>query len=443
MTRRLIATAAGAAVIALSLSACVGGSNGSGDSATANADAFKGDVKGTITVLTNRTDLVDTTLKDYSAAFAKKYPGTTVKWEAITNYEDDVTIRLNSKDYGDVLLIPNKVAKDQLGQFFEPLGTVDDLGKTYRFVNEQAYGGNVYGLATFGTAQGYVVNKKVWAKAGITTPPKTTEEFLQDLQAIKDQEPGVTPYYTNYADGWPLTQWQSNQGEIAGPDTVQQRDADDAPWAAGKEQSTMDGLLFDVVHQKLSEADPTTTNWEESKNLLGTGKVATMVLGSWAVPQMQDAAVKAGGSKDDITFWPMPWQKDGAFQSTVGGDYKIGISKTSKNLPTAKAFLDWFEDESGFSAAQGGLSPRIDGATPDVLADFTKYGVKTLELQPAPAGKESLDSDIYNAAEIDLTGPNYKKKLVDIARGAAKGDKDSYFADLNKKWAEARTQVAK
>ncbi|GMA24051.1 sugar ABC transporter substrate-binding protein [Luteimicrobium album] len=442
-TRRILAAGVTAAAVALTLTACVGGGGGAsgGDDTKAATDAFQGDVKGTITVLTNRTDLVKTTLADYAKQFEAKYPGTTVKFEAITNYEDDVTIRLNSHNYGDVLLVPNKVTKDQLPQFFEPLGTVDELGKTYRFINAQAYNDNVYALSTFGTAQGYVLNAKVWKDAGITAPPKTTDELLQDLQAIKDKTK-ATPYYTNYADGWPLSNWQNNAGAINGPDATKIRDADDSPWDSGKEQYQIDGLLYDIVHQKLSEADPTTTNWEESKNLLGTGKIAMMQLGSWAAPQMQDAAVKSGASKDDIAFWPMPFQKDGKFQSIIGSDYTVGISKYSKNKATAKAWLDWFENESGFAQLNGGIPANKDGAMPDILKPFQDFGVDLVELNPAPKGQETLDTDIQNASQIDLQGPNYRKQMIDVARGAAKGDKDSFFADLNKRWAAARAQVA-
>lgn len=438
---RLLITGAGAAAVALTLTACVGGGGSTtADGATAAANAFSGDVKGTITVLTNRTDIVKTTLADYAKEFEAKYPGTTVKFEALTNYEDDVTIRLTSHDYGDVLLIPNKVTKDQLPQFFEPLGTVADLGQTYRFINTQAFQGNVYGLSTFGTAQGYVLNAAVWRKAGITAPPTTPADLLTDLTAIKDKT-GATPLYTNYADSWPLSNWQNNAGSLNGPDATALRDADDSPWGAGKEQYQIDGLLYDVVHDKLSEADPTTTNWEESKNLLGTGKVAMMQLGSWAAPQMQDAAVKAGASRDDIAFWPMPFQKDGKFQSVIGSDYTVGISKYSNNKATAKAWVDWFENESGFAQLNGGIPAKKDGAMPDILKPFQDLGVDFVELDPAPAGHETLDSDLQNASQIDLNGPNYRKQLIDVARGAAKGDKDSFFADLDKRWAAARAQV--
>lgn len=433
-TRRSAAGIAAVTVLAGALAAC----SGTGDAGEPSGDS--GEPSGTITVLTNRTDIVDTTLQDYVETFQETYPDIDVEFEAITDYEGDVTVRLNSQDYGDVLLIPNAVTKDQLPVFFEPLGSVEDLGTEYRFINEMAFDGQVYGLATFGSAMGYVVNTRVFAEAGITEPPASAEEFIDALQAVKDNTDAI-PYYTNYTDGWPLSQWQSNQGNIAGPEAINLRAQDDAPWESGKEQYEIDSLLFEIVANGLSEPDPTTTNWEESKNLIGSGEVGAMVLGSWAVPQMQAAAEAAGQPADDISFWPMPWQTDGAFHSTVAGDYKIGISKHSDNKEAARLWLDWFLDESGFAAEQGGLSPRVDGEAPAVLADFEAYGVEQVELAPAPAGQESLDSDIYKAAEIDLAGDQYRRQFIDVARGAAEGDKLSFFADLNERWLNAKIEV--
>lgn len=426
------AVAALALTTALVLSACSDGDDG--------GSSEGGGISGDITVLTNRTDIVDTELQDYVEEFHKTYPDVNVEFEAITDYEGDVSIRLNSQDYGDVLLIPNSVTKDQLPQFFEPLDSVDALSSEYRFIDEQAYEGQVYGIATFGTANGYVLNKKVWAEAGITEPPTTEAEFLDALEAVGEKTDAV-PYYTNYADGWPLSQWQNTQGGLAGPEAVQLRDAQEAPWSEGNEQLAIDGLLFDVVAGGLSEDDPTTTNWEESKNLLASGQVATMVLGSWAVPQIQAATETVGGSPEDIGFWPMPWQVDGTFQSRVGGDYKLGISKHSENKDAARAWLDWFVTDSTFATDQGGISPVVGADAPETLKDFESFGVEQIELTPAPEGEESLDSDIYNQAEIDLFGDQYRRNLVDVARGAASGDRTSFFEDLNSRWSEARDSV--
>jgi ABC-type glycerol-3-phosphate transport system substrate-binding protein len=396
-----------------------------------------GEICDTITVLTNRTDIVDTVFKaEYGPAFAAANNGTEVNFEAITDYEGEVAIRMNTPEYGDVLLIPNSVKPEQYADFFEPLGTVDELSQTYRFVQEKAFDGNVYGLAQTGNANGYVLNLRVWKEAGITTPPTTPEEFIAAMKTIK-QVTGAIPVYTNYKDGWPITAWESFRGYVDGPEAANNLYSDTAPWTAGKEHYIADSLLFDLVASGLTEKDPTTTAWEPSKALIGSGKVATMFLGSWAVTQMKDAAVAAGFSADDISFWPLPVQKAGKFQTVIGGDYKVAINKNSKCKGSARAWVDYFVGDSGYAFSQGGLAPRLDGKTPTTLGAFDQVGVEYVEIAPAPSGKEGALSAVEAAAEISLYGADYRQKLVDIARGAKSGTKESYFEELNAKWAKA------
>ena len=172
MNKRMVALLGATTLLA---SAC--GGNAASDSADS------GEIAGEITVLTNRTDIVDTVFADYKKKFEAKYPDVTVTFEAITDYEGEVTTRMSTDDYGDVLLIPNSVKPADLPDFFEPLGSVDELAKTYRFVtSEQAYDGQSYGIAITGNANGIVYNKAVWEKAGVTEPPTTPEEFIADLK---------------------------------------------------------------------------------------------------------------------------------------------------------------------------------------------------------------------------------------------------------------------
>lgn len=422
----------GLVAAALVLTACGGGGDGKASSASDS-----GKPSGEITVLTNRTDLVDTTFKDYAATFEKKYPDVKVKFEAITDYEGEVKIRLNTKDYGDVLLIPNAISPSQYADFFTPLGTVDELKGKYRFVQTEGTDkGKVYGLAQVGNAMGFVYNKNVWQQAGVTKDPTTPDEFLADLKAVKAKT-GAIPYYTNYKDGWPLTQWTSGLASVDGDPNVNNALASDkAPWTAGKPLAVMDTLIYDIVQQKLSEPDPTTTNWEQSKGLLANGKISSMYLGSWAISQMQDAAKKAGTDPSEIGFMPFPAQVDGKFVSPVSGDYKVAVSRYSEHQAAARAWLDWFIDDSGYAASQGGVPTLKTGAMPDSLADFSKLGVDYLELAPAPAGKEGLLSDVDKASEVGIYQPDYRQEIVDAARGAKKESLDQIFTKLNGKWAQ-------
>ncbi|HLL67392.1 MAG TPA: ABC transporter substrate-binding protein [Micromonosporaceae bacterium] len=419
------------AAVALAASGCGGGDEEPKSGANA--------VSGEITVLTQRTDLVDNVFQEYKKKFEAKYPGTSVKFEAITDYEGEVRIRMNTKDYGDVLLIPGSITQDQLPTYFEPLGTVDELAGKYRFVkSEQTFEGKSYGIAITGNAQGLVYNKKIWTQAGITAAPKTPEEFIAALKTIKEKT-GAIPLYTNYKDGWPLTQLIGGRGSVSGdPDATIDLANDDAPWSPGKEQYILDTLLWDAVKEGLTEPDPTTTNWEQSKSMIGTGKVATMVLGSWAVVQMQAAAP----NKADISYMPYPVQANGKFHSAIGGDYKNAINVNSDNKATARAWLDWFANESGYAISQGGISPVLADPMPETLADFKTAGVEYVEMSPEPKGKEGLVLRIDKASEIAINDPKYRQRIVDAARGAKKETKEEIFADLNKRWAQAKAKTS-
>jgi raffinose/stachyose/melibiose transport system substrate-binding protein len=430
---RAIASIAVASVFALT--ACSSGS-GDADNPDNSGDAV------TLKVLTWRTDLVENgTFDDYAKRFNDKYPDITVEFEGITDFEGEVKTRMSTENYGDVLGIVGTIQPAELGDFFEPLGTVDELEQDYRFVREKAYDGTAYGIPVVGNAQGLVYNKKVWEAAGVTDFPTTPDEFLADLQAIKDKTDAI-PLYTNYAAGWTVTQWEAHRGSIsADPNFNNSLLETDAPWSEGSDHYVIDSLLWDVVNKGLIEEDPTTTDWELSKDLIATGEVATLPLGSWAITQMQEAAVNNGEDASVIGYMPFPSQKDGKFYSSVGGDYNLAINVHSKHKEEARQWIEWFNRESGYSEANGGLSPLKDSAEPAILADFAEAGVTYVEQYPAEAGNEGKLDAIDNTAEIGMWQDMYRKRIIDAARGQGNETKEDIFNDLNSRWKEARAEV--
>ncbi|MFC5202214.1 ABC transporter substrate-binding protein [Streptomyces kaempferi] len=418
----------------LTLAGCSGAGAPSGEAATAPADP--GSVSGDITVLTQRTDLVQNgTMKKYATEFNKAYPKVKVKFQGITDYEGEVKIRMNTENYGDVLMIPAAISKDDYPKFFAPLGSTAQLSKRYRFTDKTGVNGKVYGIASFGTANGFVYNKAVWKKAGVTQWPATPRQFITDLRKIKAGTDSV-PYYTNFKDMWPLTAWTNNLGSVScDPQSSNKLVTTDSPWAPGSDLNVIDTLLYDIVHDKLSEKDPTTTNWESSKTLITQGKIASMQLGSWAITQMQDAARKAGAGPDDIGFMPFPAQKNGKFCATLLSDYQQAVNAHSQHKAAARAWIDWFTDKSGYAQTEGAVSALKSAPMPDTLKAYTDSGVQFVERSEADTGKVN---SIDDAAEIGLSKPDYRQKLVDLARGAQKGSLDDFLGDLDKRWNEAR-----
>jgi ABC-type glycerol-3-phosphate transport system substrate-binding protein len=403
----------------------------------APAEEAPEDIEGTITVLTHRTDMIDNELAEYAERFNETYPNVEVKYEGLTDYEGEVQIRMNTEEYGDVLMVPGVVTPQELGDFFEPLGTVDELDEKYHFAANRSYDGVVYGLPSMGNTVGIVYNKRIFEEAGVTEWATSPEQFVADMQAVKD-ETGAIPVYTNYGAGWPLTQWDGNRGAISrDPDYTWQLANTDEVWTEGGDIHTIDSLIWDLVANGLTEEDPTTTDWEASKELLGRGEVAAMGLGSWSIVQMKDAAE----NPDDIDFMPFPYAPDGTFASTIGSDYPIGINKHSSNKEAARAYLDFFLDESGYWSDSGAISPLKTDPMPEELAGFEEMNVELIEMNQPPSESEGLFEEIDNAGEVGIELEAYKQRIVDAARGATNETLEEIFADLNSKWAAGRAAV--
>lgn len=406
-------------------------------SASASGTTSPSDIKGDITVITQRTDIVDTVFKEYAAKFNEKYPNVKVNFEALANYEDQIKIRMNTSDYGDVLLLPTSVPIAQLPDFFEPLGDEAELSKQYTGLEERSVNGKAYGIPITINFSGIIYNKKIFSDAGITTVPKTIDDFTKALQTIKDKTQAI-PLYTNYAAGWTLTQWEADLTTVAGdPDYVNiTQVASDNNFVKGQPHYDLYKILYDAAKNGLIEPDPTTTDWESSKSDLANGKIATMPLGSWAIGQIKGVA----SNPDDVGFMPFPTNASKVIVP-LADDYNIGISLHSKNKEAARAWVDWFINESGYPTTEGGgMSPVKGAELPEILKQYEGTDVTFQTITPAKAGEEGLVDAIDKQAEIGLWQPDFKKRIIEAAIGNRKESFDDIMKDLNDKWTKARAE---
>jgi ABC-type glycerol-3-phosphate transport system substrate-binding protein len=395
-----------------------------------------------LTVLTHRTDLVDTDFKKFAADYKKK-TGVTIKWEGITDYEGDVKVRLSSGNYGDVLDIPTTVALSDLPQFFEPLGKNTDKNlKDYWYITVKGIKDKktgtytVYGIPTAVGIDGIVYNKAVFRKAGYNQFPKTLKDWY--AASAKIAKMGVVPLGINFANKWPLSCWDSMAMVIHKKgDYWINIYKDPAPFSLNKPHGKSFDILYNFVHNKWVEKDITTTNWEQSKSDLGEGRIAAMILGSWAIPQMQQFAK----NKNDIGFAAIPVDNSGKLYAVVGADYCLGVSKKSKYKKEAKDFVFAFVN-SNYADSQGFLNPK-KGKEPTnpVLKEFLKSGVTLIEYQDGPNGDELEKRDkIAQEARIDFWGGTY---IQDVVLAAQKGRAafEKKLAELNQRWAAAKKKL--
>ena len=385
----------------------------------------------------HRTDIPDK-LNGYIAEFNKIYPNIQIEYELITDYAENALLRVGNTDW-TIMGIP-AVDQDELPKYFVPLGTLETLSESYNFVSGKAYDGICYGIPSTGNANGIVYNKAVFAAAGITELPKTPDEFISALKAIKDNTDAI-PLYTNYAAGWTMGAWDDyiggagmgsatfyNQDLLHMKDPFADRGDGTGPYAVYK-------ILYDAVKEGLIEEDYTTTDWEGCKGMINQGKIGCMVLGSWAFTQMRDA----GDKGEDIGYMAFPITVNGKQFAPAGGDYNFGINAqaTDEEKLASLYYLKWLTHESGFAYSEGGVPIAKDGEFPDLYAAFD--GIDLVEQLPAVAGEETLLNDLNAESELNLNNGG-NTKIQEIVEHAFNGDKefDDIMADWNEAWSDAQ-----
>lgn len=399
------------------------------------------DLTTTIKFIHHKTDREeDGTIPDLIAKFNEVYPGITVETEGITDYQEDSLLRLSAGDWGDVMFIP-AVDAAELPTYFVPYGTVEEMSEYINFADQwKDTAGNCYGIGYMGNAQGVLYNKKVFADAGVTTLPKTPDEFIAALQAIKEKTDAI-PLYTNYAAGWTMGgAWDGYLGAITNGDEtwLNQKFIHEAePFkdhGDGTGPYALYKILYDATAQGLIEDDYTTTDWEGCKPMINNGEIGTMVLGSWAIAQMK----AAGDNPDDIGYMPFPITVNGQQYATAGPDYCYGINANASddNKAAAMVFVKWMVEESGWCDLEGGYPISKTAPT-----SFVFDGVNVVNNVTSLPGEEDYMNELNAESELSFNAGG-DAKVQRIVEAAATGAEtyDDIMADWTAAWNMAQEE---
>ncbi|MBQ3789461.1 MAG: carbohydrate ABC transporter substrate-binding protein [Lachnospiraceae bacterium] len=409
---------------------------------TLNLDDYK-DFTASIKYIHHKTDREeDGMMAAMIASFNEDFPNITVTTEGVTDYAEDSLLRLTTGDWGDIMHIP-AVDKSDLATYFMPFDSLDNLSKELNFVSSWSYDGQAYGIPYMANAQGVLYNKKVFSDAGITALPKTPDEFLEDLKLIKDNTDAI-PLYTNYAAGWTMGAWDAYIGIVSeGDDTyMNQKFVHTAePFkdpGNGAGAYNLYRILYQACADKLIEDDYTTTDWEGCKGMLNRGEIGTMVLGSWAYAQMQEA----GDHPEDVGYMPFPMSVNGKQYVAAGGDYNYGINANAsdENKTAALIFVKWMTEKSNWCYNEGGYTVVKGGKNPDMYAAFD--GCEVLSDQDALPGEETLLNDMNAESELSVNAGG-NAKVQEIVECGATGSKsfDDIMNSWNEKWQDAQEEL--
>ncbi len=390
-------------------------------------------ISGEIEVIFNRAESV---MEPYIDKFEEKYPDVKVKYTCYNDYENELKPRFEEGNYGDVLYFPSYIATESVADYFEPLGTMEELSVKYNYLDQgRHYDGIVYAIPSSAYLIGIVYNKEVFDTAGITSLPTTIDEFLYAMYLI-DENTNAIPFYAGYSEPWVLGSWEVFPFiEMSGKASYKFNEfiTDVNPFREGTVHNQTLKLLYDLVEKGYTEVGTGTLGWWDSIIKMNNGEIGCSVIGTWALYDYKNV----GPNGDDIGFMPFPNNIDGKQYVTVTGDYGYAISKNSKNKAAARAFLDFMLDESGYAFEHDTLSVLKTDPYPECYGDMEHTSV----LNSANASGEAYT--LFNAltTNIILYNTDEYVRIVEAAAGIRDESFEDIMDDWNMRWEAGREGI--
>ena len=213
-----------------------------------------------------------------------------------------------------------------------------------------------------------VYNTELFEKAGISKPPETWTEFVQDAKKMTDSSQGVYGAEIDPADSFdPWKIWWTFLRQMGG--RFVSKDLKTAQLDSSKAQKAVQ-FWFDWA-TKYKIVDPNSMTWDASDALraFANGKVGMLIMITTNVePTLQDSKVKG-----KYAFAPMPTVPYGMQQrppggetaaTIVSGDY-LAVAKYSKAQDSAYKLIKLMTDKQNqiqYYNAVGDLPVNKDGA---------------------------------------------------------------------------------
>lgn len=182
-------------------------------------------------------------------------------------------------------------------------------------------------------------NTKHFAKAGISTPPKSFSEFLD--ASGKLAAAGIVPFTSGFA-AWPLDSFaQMYQYNVLGSDTM------DATFAGTKKYTEQPWLTFLSIFEKLRDSKALAegilaADMPAAESLFVNGQAAMIFDGSWALGVFKEK--NPSFTEYDVMFPPAFDGASGQLAIPGGVGAQLLVVGTSAHKDEAVKFVRWLTD---------------------------------------------------------------------------------------------------
>lgn len=199
--------------------------------------------------------------------------------------------------------------------------------------------GKIYGQPVNLEGYGFIYNKDIFQKAGITQLPKTLSELEEVSKKLRDA--GITPFSVGYGEWWVIGQHLLNLAfaHQEDPDAFIKGLSEGTTQIAGNKQFDQVLNLLDLT-VKYGNQSPLTTDYNTQVTQFASGETAMMQQGNWTQPMIDKITPGM-----NIGFLPMPINDDplvnDKLQVGVPNNWVVNKKAPDADKQAAKDFLNW------------------------------------------------------------------------------------------------------
>jgi raffinose/stachyose/melibiose transport system substrate-binding protein len=353
------------AAVALVVAACGGSDNNSSTSGGGGSTTSSSTKPVTINwwhIANN--DPLKTIWKQAADQYHAQHPNVTIKITVLENeaFKAKLTTNMQAGKPPDVFqswgggTMQQQAQAGLIKDITEPtkswINTLNPAGvKLYQIDGKQ------YGIPYNLGVVGVWYNKKLFKQAGIDGTPTTWDEFLGDVQKLK--QAGITPLAVGEKDKWPGMFWWANLSlRIAGKDAMAKAGEDGSFDTSGFVEAG--AQLKKLIDMKPFQPGYLAAPWDGAGGEAATmanGRAAMDLMGQWAPFTFDANAKKKKGLRANLGWFAFPTVAGGKSQpgEYFGGGDGFVIGKNAP--PETVDFVKWLVSPQ--VGAKGGASGAI------------------------------------------------------------------------------------
>jgi multiple sugar transport system substrate-binding protein len=410
--------ATGAATLAFVLAACGGGSGGGNSAASDKTSGV------TITVALAADSLPQAALAAFTQQTGIKVKWVNIDWDSL---QTKISAAAVAKTYFADATDVDWSRVGQLGklswfypmeQFLDTKAMAPDMPQIASFT----VGGHVIGVPYDASFMVTTVNKRMFAKAGISTMPATLDEYTSDLKKLQSAGVSAHPLDIPFAAAEGLsTYWYETTGALGGTvlnqDGKPQFTSPDSPGYKAAEW-----MINAIKSGFVPKGNINVTDSQGMQTLMAKGQVASVFSDySGNVGTLYNVP-SSSSVTNQVEYIPTPGATGAAANwSNPDG---IGIPKQAKYPKAAATFIQWFTSQSqqvDFAGVNGPSKAWAAYALPSRLS-----AVKVMATKGNLVGGDTLSAMLASSKPVFPGGapswyPQFSNSVYTNLHAAAAG----------------------